>query len=112
MVSVPAQAWALTQLVPQCNGPCMSICDLAKLGKNIIDFMALLVFPIATAVLVYGGVMFMISAGSPGRVEKGKSAIKAAVIGIFIMAAAWFIVNGVIQIASGGTITNWSKITC
>lgn len=105
-------ASAAFQLVPQCNGPCLKICNLVQLGKNIIDLMAVLIFPIATAVLVYGGVMLMISAGSPGRVETGKKAIKAAVIGIFIMASAWFLVNGVIQIMNGGSVINWSKITC
>ena len=103
---------AAFQLVPQCNGPCMSLCNFAQLGKNIIDLMVWLIFPIATAVLVYGGVMLMISAGSPGRVETGKKAIKAAVVGIFIMAFAWILVNGVIQVMNDGSPFNWSKITC
>lgn len=113
--SVLTATWAQAAwlgLVPQCNGPCLRICDFAQLGKNIIDFMAVLIFPIATAVLVYGGIMFIFSGGSPGKVEKGKNAIKSAVIGIAIMGFAWLIVNGVIQIINNGSPLSWSTITC
>ncbi|MEK7146673.1 MAG: hypothetical protein AAB772_00265 [Patescibacteria group bacterium] len=109
ILGLPVAANAF-QLVPACNGPCMSICNLAQLGKNIIDFMAILIFPIATAVLVYGGIMFIFSGGSPDKVGKGKNAIKAAVIGIAIMGFAWLTVNGVIQIMNGGSPFSWSKI--
>ncbi|MBI2591256.1 MAG: hypothetical protein HYW34_01095 [Candidatus Brennerbacteria bacterium] len=111
ILGMPVAANAF-QLVPVCNGPCMSICNLAQLGKNIIDFMVWIIFPIATAVMVYGGIMFIFSGGSPGKVEKGKSAIKSAVIGIAIMAFAWLLVNGVIQIMNGGSAFSWSTITC
>jgi len=73
--------------------PC-SLCHIFYLTKNIIDFVLVkIVFPLAVLLLVVGGAMFLLAAGDPGKVNQGKSIMKAVVIGLLIIVAAWVIVN-------------------
>jgi len=73
--------------------PC-SFCHIFYLTKNIIDFVLVkIVFPLAVLLLVVGGAMFLLAAGDPGKVNQGKSIMKAVVIGLLIIVAAWVIVN-------------------
>jgi hypothetical protein len=74
-----------------------SLCDLYVLVRKIIDFLLFqLALPIAVVVALIGGILLLVSAGDPKKVEQGKSALTNAVIGIIIAFAAWLLINTVL----------------
>ncbi len=82
-------------LVP-CGGPGQSECTICHLFvgiKNIVDFLTLnIAMPLAVVILIYGGVMLLVSGGSEEKIKKGKTALGAAVWGLLIVFAAWLII--------------------
>ena len=95
---------------------CTSLCDLFKTGQNIIYFMmTLAVLAIAPIMIVIGGIMMLISAGSETQVSSGRKMVTGAVIGIAIALGAFIIVNTFfvgIAIITGGTPRSWFDIKC
>jgi hypothetical protein len=62
--------------------------------ENIIYFLReCLVKPVLIGVIILGGVYIMISAGDPGKLEKGKKIILAGIIGLIIIFGAEAIAN-------------------
>lgn len=47
----------------------------------------------ALAMIIYGGFMWILSGGSPERIDKGKKALTGAVIGVIIVLGAWMLIN-------------------
>lgn len=62
----------------------------------IIDRIILVVGIITVAVIVYGGVQYMLSTGDPGKVKRAKDVILYGVIGLAICILAYAIVNFVV----------------
>lgn len=102
-----------TGLIP-CDGsaenPC-GICHLFELVSTIVNFITYnIAAPLATIMLIYGGVMLIISGGSEDRKKKGLNAIWAAVWGLVIVFGAWLIVNTVINsLASNEFSGGWNR---
>ena len=59
----------------------------------ILGFLGL----VAVILIIYGGFTWMTSAGNEEKVKKAKEIIKASVIGLVIVMAAWMIVTFVIE---------------
>jgi len=103
----PATAWDDT-------APC-TLCHLFVLVKRIVDFATVdILFPIAVLMLVVTGVFFITAGGDPGKINQGKKILKATVIGIVIVLAAWLIVNTIIVLITPATspFRSWNTINC
>jgi len=89
-------------------------CHFGQLAINIINFMMYLIFPLATVMIVVGGIFIMTSGSSSARFSKGKEIITAAVIGILIALLSWIIIDTIIQTITVGfqgiVGTPWNKI--
>lgn len=99
---VPTVVFA--KLVPDCGGPGENDCTLCHfllLIKNIIVLITEIAFAIAALFFVVGGITFLVSSGSPEKIEKAKKTITSAVIGIVIVLTSYLIVVSVI-VALGG----------
>ena len=72
--------------------------NLIKAVLSIVGSLALLMF-------VYGGVLWITSFGESKRIEKGKTIITWAVLGLAIIAAAYVLVNAVILGLTTGSAT-------
>jgi len=59
---------------------------------------------IALLMFVYGGFLWLISAGSPEKVKKGKEVMKWSVLGLVVIVGAYTIVRAVITALESGTI--------
>jgi len=83
-------------LVP-CGGPgeqMCDFCDFATLVNNVVRFLTLyLIAPAGTVAMIIAGIMLMMAAGDPGRLEKGKSIFRQALWGMVIAFAAWLVVD-------------------
>lgn len=89
-----AYAQIPNRIVPECDP--VGGCDTAKLyelGANIINFMIGLAFLLGVIYFLWGGFTLLTSAGSEKRIESGRKAMTAAVVGIVIVLIAWLAIN-------------------
>ncbi|MEA3249860.1 MAG: pilin [Patescibacteria group bacterium] len=91
---LPATAFAVS-IVPECARgselaqlPCMleTLGNIAQLILGVTGGLALLMF-------VYGGFLILSSGGSQDKVKKGKDILVSAVIGIFIILLAGYLIR-------------------
>lgn len=67
--------------------------DFLNLGVRITNIILGIVGALALLAFVAGGVMFLVSAGNNSLVERGKSTIIGAVIGLLVVFASYTIVS-------------------
>lgn len=75
---------------------CDGHCDLLGIINKIIDFLKIIVIPLATIMIIVSGIQYLTSAGNEERASKAKKTMLYAVIGLAIVLAVDFIV-GLIQ---------------
>ncbi|MBU4216581.1 pilin [Candidatus Parcubacteria bacterium] len=71
--------------------------DFVLLGIKLTKIMLGLVGTLAFGAFVYGGVMFLISAGDADKVKKGKHAMTSAVVGLVIVFSSYLIIQFTLQ---------------
>ena len=59
--------------------------DFSELVKIIAEWIFNLAIPIAVAMIVYSGILFLTAGGEPGKITKAKDVLKYAVIGLAII---------------------------
>ena len=100
----------IEKLLPSCvfetevTGDCQHINVFIKVGIDIADYILSIVGALALVVFIYGGVMMIISEGNADRVEKGKGAMVAALIGLIVVFGAYILVKffaGVVGVQPG-----------
>ncbi len=94
--------------------PC-SVCHLVVLGHNIVEYIVFIAIFIALAVIMFAGVIYVISAGDQGMITTAKSALKSGLFGIIFVLAGWVIVNTFISVflpVGGALKGNWSQYIC
>ena len=68
--------------------PCVSsptcTCNFTDLITKIINFVLIVIGSVAVLMLVWAGILFVTSAGSPEKISKGKQALTYAIIGLVI----------------------------
>jgi len=97
-------------LVP-CTTNCTA-CDLLVLGQNIIDAINFGAVLIAVGLIVWGGVIWLTSAGDPKKFASGKQIMISALTGLAIIICAWLIVNTALWLLNGGDPGTWNRIDC
>lgn len=95
------------------------LCHLFVMVDNVLDVIfTVLAPPIFVLLVVAGGAMIVFSTGNESYVSRGKDLIKAAVIGIAIMFAAFMIIEiaisafGFAEIKGSFNPSNWFTIKC
>lgn len=78
------------------GGRMCGLSDLLLLINRIIDYIFVLILPIASIVFVYVGYLYITSGGDPGKRSKAKSAMIKLVTGIVMIMAAWLIVRTIL----------------
>lgn len=59
---------------------------------------------IALLMFIYGGFLWLISAGEPDKVKKGKDVMKWAILGLVVIVGAYTIVRAIVTALESGTI--------
>ena len=72
--------------------------DIRDQIRRVINIVLGFLGVVGVIVVIYGGVLWMTSAGDEEKVDKGKKTIIAGVIGIIIIGIAWTIVSYVLNI--------------
>src|SRR3989344_8606264 len=90
-----------------------TVCGLNEMLQTVINVSQLIFAFTGSAALLmftYGGIMFIIAAGSQERVQKARQALSAAVIGIAIILGSWLIINFTIIALTGCEINSKAKL--
>lgn len=94
----------LADVVPmECRDISIFIKLLIELGRYLFTIIG----AVALAAFVYGGFMFILSAGNPEKIKKGTDAMLAAVIGLIIAFGGYMIIRFLgeaIQVKPGFTL--------
>lgn len=75
--------------------------DFVKIAIKISAWILSITGSLALLFFIYGGFMFLISAGSSERVQKAKQIIIGAVIGVVIVLTSFLIINFIITSLTG-----------
>lgn len=95
-------------------GPTKScdFCDALTVAQNIIGYLVELAFVIVVAMIVWGALQMVISAGSSEKFTHGKKGITDAVIGLLVIMATWLIINEFLHLMTGGLAIPWDQVHC
>lgn len=95
---------AMAQLVPGCRGASCGWCDLFQLVANIINFIVkIIVPPVAGLLILWGGIMILVSGGNENSVTKGKNILRDTFIGLIIIYTSYLIVYTLVLNLAGNT---------
>lgn len=73
-----------------------SLDDFLRVGINAVLIIYGVAGSLALLFFIYGGIMWLVSAGNPERVKKGTEIIKNAVIGLVIIFSSYMIINSIL----------------
>ena len=79
------------------TGRACGLADLIILIQNIIEYIFILILPIAAIVFVYVGYLYLTSGGDAAKHTRAKQAMTSLVIGVVIILAAWLLIKIVLQ---------------
>lgn len=74
-------------------GLAQSIYDLLQKSENIIRTIIGILFPLATAIFLWGVIEYMRAAGDEKKIKDARQKITYGIIGLFLMVAVWGIVH-------------------
>lgn len=97
--------------------PC-TLCHLIVGIQRIFTYGLTIIISIAFVMIFISGVTYIVSSGDEKLMTSAKSFLKSSLIGFFIVAGAWLIVNTVLWVVSARlnnvdtSLSKWSEITC
>ena len=74
------------------NDEC-EICDIVRLGTNVIAFLVFASVLVAALLFVNAGVLYIFSAANPANIARAHKIFTSALIGFLIVLSAWLIIN-------------------
>ena len=84
--------------------------DNSSIIGNVVQGLTIVAIIVSVIFLIVGGIRWIMSGGDKGKVEQAKSTVTAAVVGLVISLAAFFIVNLVTYMFGGGVDLKSLKI--
>ncbi|MEK7068032.1 MAG: pilin, partial [Patescibacteria group bacterium] len=77
--------------------------DFVQLGVNVANWILGIVGSLALFFFIYGGVWMIISSGKSEEIQKAKTILTNAIIGLVIVFTSWVIINFTVSVLTGGT---------
>ncbi len=112
--SAIAQSGLPKQIVPeQCNVPggCQSICDIAILAQNVLNFGIFMAVVLSAFLFAYAGWTMLTSQGDTELYKKGKQVFGNVLIGLLIILGGWIVVDTLMDTFLGKTPgLSWNRI--
>jgi hypothetical protein len=94
------------------NANC-TLCHLVLGFKNIYDYLLyVILLPGTILVVVIAGIMYMVSSGNKGLLERAKSALMYAITAMVLALLAWLIINTVLNALGYNKSGSWWTFTC
>lgn len=94
-----------------------TLCDLIKGMNIIIKYLMRIAVGVVLLMFTIGGVMYIVSAGDSGLIERGKTTMLNSVWGFLIIFAGFLIINTTISYIGtkpgmGINVTSWGNFDC
>ena len=102
-VAAIALVWPASALAAVLSNPLGTTSIQVIIGR-LIRAMLGVTGSIALLMFIWGGFLWLISAGEPEKVKKGKDAMKWATFGLVVIVGAYMIVNTIVKALESGTI--------
>lgn len=114
LLIIPLKSVLADGLVPcGLNGAAdCTLCHLVLGIKNIFDFLLKLLLAACLLGITIAGVLYMVSAGSKGLIEKAKKAFTYSITALVLLLCSWLIVNAVLNALGFKQVGSWSSFTC
>ncbi len=80
--------------------------DARSIAKTILNYFLGFLGFIATVMIIYGGVLYVTSAGNEDNAGKAKTILMHAAIGIILILVSFALVNTILQAGGGGGAVN------
>ena len=80
--------------------------DVRDAAVSIIRYLMTFLGIIATAIILYGGFLWLTASGNQDRIEKAKKTIIAGIIGLVIILAAFAIVTFVVNVTQDSILAD------
>ncbi|MEK7560295.1 MAG: hypothetical protein AAB522_03295 [Patescibacteria group bacterium] len=77
-------------------GLAQSIYDLLKKADDVVRTIIGILFPLATAIFLWGVIEYMRAAGDEKKIKDARQKITYGIIGLFLMVAVWGIVKAIV----------------
>lgn len=90
-------------------GDC-DICDFLKMYIWASDWLVGIAGGVALLMIVYGGFLWLTSAGSQNLITKGKTIMVNTAIALVIILGGWMMVNTIINLVVGGSLGTTAEI--
>ena len=75
--------------------------DPQTVAANIIQFLLILAGALAVIFLIFGGIRYITSSGSPDGIEKAKNTITYSIVGVIVIILSYIIVSILNNAGSG-----------
>ena len=79
---------------------------------NIMSYLRGIAGTIAVIFIIIGGIMYMVSSGSKGMIDRAKSALMYALTAMILALLAWLIINAILIALGYNNAGNWYTFTC
>src|SRR3989338_4101272 len=92
----PACLQAQSKECPPCGLP-----EMIQIAVNLSRILLATLGSVTILIVIYGGFVWLTSAGSAERIQKGKKIFEGALIGFVVVVASWVIINFVVAALTG-----------
>jgi hypothetical protein len=109
---------ALVPCGKKADGNMCTLCDLIVGIQSLTNYLLGIMVVLAILAITIGGILYIVSAGTPALTTMAKAAIKNALIGIAICLLAFLIITTVMSVLAAkdnlgvSRATNWYTFTC
>ena len=109
---------ALVPCGKKADGNMCTLCDLIIGIQRLTDYIIGIMVVLAILAITIGGILYIVSAGTPALTTMAKAAIKNSLIGIAICLLAFLIITTVMSVLAAkdnlgvSRANNWYTFTC
>ncbi|MCH7597442.1 hypothetical protein IID27_00120 [Patescibacteria group bacterium] len=89
-----------------------NLCTLLETAQNIINFLVFFAIIVAVLMFVYAGFLLVTAGSNEGQISKGKSIFWTVFIGLFVILAAWLIINLIMSAFLNPDFGKWYSFNC
>lgn len=89
-----------------CDGDC-NINDFVLMFIRLADFFLGIVALVALYFIIMGAFTLIVAGGNPEKIKAGKNTLVSALVGLFVVFAAWVIINSLYYALTGGQGVNF-----
>lgn len=110
--ALPADAYAqFGPIVPEVCRTCpCGFGGVLAIIQNVVNFLIGIGIIIATLIIVWGGILYVLSPANPESRSTANKMLINAVVGLLITLSAWLIVDFVMKTLYGGQFGPWNSI--